>query len=83
MAVEHCKHANPIIYMFRVAVPEARRTFLARGQTIKTLKFLREKSQDWLTCGRNILLSGLISLNRGLILKTISWQTFGPLPLTL
>lgn len=41
MAVEHCKHTKPIIYVSKAAVPEARRALLARGQTKKTLKFLR------------------------------------------
>lgn len=86
MAVEHCKHAKPMIYMSKAAVPEARKTFLATGQITKTLKFLRGRVKigwhvvrtfeiDW-----PAWLSGWSFHSRGLIQKTISWQTSGPLP---
>lgn len=40
IALEHCKHAKPMIYMSKAAVTEARKTFLATGEITKSLKFL-------------------------------------------
>lgn len=84
-----CKHAKPIIYTAKAAVPEARKAFLATGQIRKTLTFLGGRIKFAFHMVRTFegywpaWSSGWIFHSSSLILKTISQQTCWPPPWTI